>query len=168
MTIGYFQCGIAALIRSAADGRYLLLQRVESKDYAAGVWECVTGRLEQGEGFEQALHREVAEEIGTSVRLQCMLGTTHFHRGTPPGQAFNESLGVVYGCVLDNPDAVVRSSEHKKHRWVNASEALALLTADDPSTGWMRTIIARSETLWRHLPPPWAIFAERLGLETDA
>ncbi|EAR22081.1 NUDIX domain-containing protein [Nitrococcus mobilis] len=167
MTIGRFQCGIAALIRSAVDGRYLLLQRADSKDYAAGVWECVTGRLEQGEGFEQALHREVAEEIGAPVRLHCVLGTTHFHRGSPDDPT-NESVGVVYGCVLDNPDAVARSSEHKEHRWVTAPEALALLTADDPSTGWMRGIIARSEALWDYLPPPWAAFAERLGLETDA
>ncbi|MCO6441882.1 MAG: NUDIX domain-containing protein [Nitrococcus mobilis] len=166
MTIERFQCGVAAVIRSAVDGSYLLLRRADNKDYAAGAWECVTGRLEQGEGFEQALHREVAEEIGTSVRLQCLLGTTHFHRGAPePG---NETVGVVYGCVLDNPDAVVRSSEHKEHRWVTAPEALALLTANDPSTAWMRVIIARSEVLWCHLPQPWVAFAERLGLETDA
>lgn len=167
MTIGRFQCGIAALIRSTVDGRYLLLRRADSKDYAAGVWECVTGRLEQGEGFEQALHREVTEEIGTSVRLQCILGTAHFHRGAP-NESISESVGVVYGCVLDNPDAVVHSSEHSEHRWVAAPEALALLTADDPSTGWMRGIIARSEAIWDHLPLPWVAFAERFGLETNS
>lgn len=166
MTIGRFQCGIAALIRSAVDGRYLLLRRADTKDYAAGVWECVTGRLEQGEGFEHALQREVAEEIGTPVRLQCILGTTHFHRGSP--SPANESVGVVYGCVLDNPDAVVRSGEHSEHRWVTAPEALRLLSADDPSTCWMRGIIERSEALWSHLPQPWVAFAERFGLETDA
>lgn len=166
MTIGCFQCGIAALIRSAVDGRYLLLRRAASKDYAAGVWECVTGRLEQGERFEQALHREVAEEIGTSVRLQCILGTSHFHRGAP--SPANETVGVVYGCVVDNPNAVVSSGEHSEHRWVTASEALLLLTADDPSTCWMRGIIKRSEALWRHVSQPWLTLAERFGLETDA
>ena len=166
MTHGHFQCGVAALIRSAADGRYLLLRRAQSKDYAPGVWECVTGRLEQGESFEQALHREVIEEIGTPVRLQCVLGTTHFHRGArEPG---NETVGVVYGCVLDHADAVVCSGEHEAHRWATAAEALALLNADDPSTRWMRGIIERSEALWRHLPQPWARLAEHHGLETDA
>ena len=166
MTIGRFQCGIAALIRSGVDGRYLLLRRAASKDYAAGVWECVTGRLKQGESFEQALHREVAEEIGTSVRLQCILGTSHFYRGSP--SPVNETVGVVYGCVVDNPDAVVSSSEHSEHRWVTAAEALLLLTADDPSTCWMRGIIERSEALWRHVSQPWLALAERSSLETDA
>lgn len=165
MTIGRFQCGVAALIRSAVDGRYLLLRRADSKDYAAGVWECVTGRLEQGEGFEQALQREVAEEIGTPVRLQCILGTSHFHRGSPSPE--NESVGVVYGCILDDPNAVVSSGEHSEHRWLSAPEALQLLDANDPSTCWLRGVIARSEVLWCHLPQPWATFAERLGLETD-
>ncbi|MDN5869450.1 MAG: NUDIX domain-containing protein [Nitrococcus sp.] len=166
MAIGRFQCGVAALIRSAVDGRYLLLRRAHSKDYAAGVWECVTGRLEQGEGFEQALQREVIEEIGTPVRLQCILGTSHFHRGAP--SPATEFVGVVYGCILDNPNAVVSSAEHSEHRWLSAPEALRLLSADDPSTSWMRGIIGRCEVLWRHLPQPWVVLAERLGLETDA
>lgn len=165
MTIGRFQCGVAALIRSAVDGRYLLLRRAADKDYAAGVWECVTGRLEQGEGFEQALRREVAEEIGTPVRLQCILGTTHFYRGAPC--PVNESVGVVYGCVVDSPESVVSSGEHSEHRWVTAPEALQLLSANDPSTAWMRGLIERSEALWNHLSQPWVALAERSGLETD-
>lgn len=165
MVHGHFQCGVAALIRSAADGRYLLLQRARGKDYAPGVWECVTGRLEQGESFEQALHREVIEEIGTPVRLQCVLGTTHFHRGAP--EPANETVGVVYGCVLDDADAVACSDEHQAHRWVTAAQAQNLLSDDDPSTRWMRGIIARAEALWRDLPQPWARLAEQHGLETD-
>ncbi|HET8702035.1 MAG TPA: NUDIX domain-containing protein [Nitrococcus sp.] len=165
MAIGRFQCGVAALIRSAVDGRYLLLRRAAGKDYAAGVWECVTGRLEQGEGFEQALRREVAEEIGASVRLRCILGTTHFYRGLP--SPANESVGVVYGCVVDDPNAIIRSTEHSEHRWVSAAEALRLLADDDPSTAWMRGIIERSEALWDNLSQPWRAYAERWGLETD-
>lgn len=166
MTSGRFQCGVAVLIRSVVDGRYLLLRRAGRKDYAAGVWECVTGRLEQGEGFEQALHREVAEEIGTQVQLRCILGTTHFHRGSPHPD--NELLGVVYGCELDNPDAVIRSGEHSEHRWVTAAQALALLSTDDPSTRWMRGIIERAEVLWDHVSEPWLELAQTIGLETDS
>ena len=64
MTIGRFYAGIAALIRSTETNQYLLLRRSEQKDYAPGAWECVTGRVDQGEGFDDALRREVAGRIG--------------------------------------------------------------------------------------------------------
>jgi 8-oxo-dGTP diphosphatase len=57
MSIGRFIGGIGALIWSPKVKRYLLLRRSAQRDYGAGAWECVTGRVDQGEGFEQALHR---------------------------------------------------------------------------------------------------------------
>jgi 8-oxo-dGTP pyrophosphatase MutT (NUDIX family) len=47
-----------ALIWRETDGRYLLLQRSAERDVGAGQWECVTGRLEQGEGVPDALYRK--------------------------------------------------------------------------------------------------------------
>jgi 8-oxo-dGTP diphosphatase len=89
MTIGRFYAGIAALIWSPETKQYLLLCRSEQKDYARGAWECVTGRVDQGEGFEDALHREVHEELGVEVQIEHILGTTHFYRGMgyPPNCA---------------------------------------------------------------------------------
>ena len=83
MSMGHFLAGIAALIRSPETGQYLLMRRSEHKDYAPGVWECVTGRVDQGEGFEAALRREVREELGVEVQVEHILGTTHFYRGSP-------------------------------------------------------------------------------------
>lgn len=51
---GYFLAGIAGLLRNAAD-EYLLLKRSDDRDFGASIWECVTGRVNQGEGFEEAL-----------------------------------------------------------------------------------------------------------------
>jgi 8-oxo-dGTP diphosphatase len=81
MSIGRFYAGIAAVIWSSQTGQYLLLRRSDEKDYGPGIWECVTGRVDQGEGFEDALHREVREELGVSVQVEYILGTTHFYRG---------------------------------------------------------------------------------------
>ena len=96
MTIGRFYAGIAALIWSPGTRRYLLLRRSEQKDYAPGVWECVTGRVDQGEGFEDALRREVREELGVDVQAEYILGTTHFYRGNPTPE--KELVGVIYLC----------------------------------------------------------------------
>jgi 8-oxo-dGTP diphosphatase len=49
-----------------ADGRFLLTSRPEGKVYA-GYWEFPGGKLETGETVEQALRRELIEEIGVRI-----------------------------------------------------------------------------------------------------
>ena len=132
---GRFLAGVGAVIQRH-DGRFLLLRRSEEKDFAADVWECVTGRLEQGEGFEDALRREVQEETGLSVEIDRILDTTHFYRGEAVPE--NELVGVLFLCATSNAGALRTSDEHDDHRWVTTSEALDLLVSDDPSTMWMR------------------------------
>ena len=48
------------------EGRFLLTSRPEGKVYA-GYWEFPGGKLEPGETVEQALRRELHEEIGVSI-----------------------------------------------------------------------------------------------------
>lgn len=48
------------------EGRFLLTSRPEGKVYA-GHWEFPGGKLEQGETVEQALRRELHEEIGITI-----------------------------------------------------------------------------------------------------
>lgn len=47
-------------------GRFLLTSRPEGKVYA-GYWEFPGGKLEAGETVEQALRRELIEEIGVRI-----------------------------------------------------------------------------------------------------
>ena len=49
-----------------ADGRFLLTSRPDGKVYA-GYWEFPGGKLEAGETVEQALRRELHEEIGITI-----------------------------------------------------------------------------------------------------
>ena len=94
MSIGRFHAGIAALIWSPKTEQYLLLRRSEDKDYARGAWECVTGRVDQGEGFPQAVRREVREELGVEVQIDFIVGTMRLYRGE--AQPENELLGVQF------------------------------------------------------------------------
>ena len=76
MAVGRFLAMVGVLVWRQTDGKYLLLQRSAAKDFAAGEWECVTGRLEQGESFVQAGPREAFEELGLDVHVEFILGTT--------------------------------------------------------------------------------------------
>jgi 8-oxo-dGTP diphosphatase len=48
------------------EGRFLLTSRPAGKAYA-GYWEFPGGKLEAGESIEQALRRELQEEIGVTI-----------------------------------------------------------------------------------------------------
>ena len=163
MPVGRFYAGIAAVVWSPRTSQYLLLRRSEAKDYARGIWECVTGRVDQGEGFEDALHREVREELGVEVQVEHILGTIHFYRGAPT--PVNELVGVVYLCSLQDPASIHISPEHSEYRWLSAREALKLLSPADPSTQWARRVIERAEAIRPLLAKNLVSFQNRAGFE---
>jgi 8-oxo-dGTP diphosphatase len=163
MTVGHFLAGIAAVIRSPGTGQYLLLHRSEEKDFGQGIWECLTGRVDQGEGFEQALHREVREELGVQVKAEHILGTTHFYRG--PALPQNELVGVVYLCSLPATTSIRLSSEHSEYRWLLTHQALELLSATDPSTQWAHRLIERAELIRPLLPGSLVSLQRQAGFE---
>lgn len=53
------------------DGRVLLAQRPEGKAMA-GLWEFPGGKVDQGEQPEQALIRELKEELGINTETSCL------------------------------------------------------------------------------------------------
>ena len=135
-----------ALVWRQTDGKYLLLQRSETRDFAAGHWECVTGRLEQGESFSQAVRREALEELGLEVQIEFVLGTGHFYRGDAIPE--NEMVGVHYGCSIQDSTRIQLSDEHCAHQWVTAEQAQTLLASEY----WLRELIARAEVVRRLMP----------------
>ena len=54
-----------------ADGRVLLAQRPPGKQLA-GLWEFPGGKIDPGERPEQALARELGEELGIDACVSCM------------------------------------------------------------------------------------------------
>lgn len=58
------EVAVGVLVR--ADGAFLLTSRPTGKPYA-GYWEFPGGKLELGESVEQALRRELLEEIGITI-----------------------------------------------------------------------------------------------------
>ena len=144
--IGTFIAGISAIIWSSKREKYLLFRRASSKDFGAGGWECVTGRVDQGEGFPEAAVREVREELGVQVTLDFLVDTVHFYRGEPVPE--NELLGVVYHCTYDEAEPFQMSEEHDAFEWVTAVEAQQKL----PKNHWLLPHLLKAEQLRSKFP----------------
>lgn len=66
---------VSAVALIDIDGRVLLAQRPEGKSMA-GLWEFPGGKVEQGETPEQALIRELEEELGINTWQSCLAPLT--------------------------------------------------------------------------------------------
>jgi len=146
MAVGRFLAMAGVLVSRRLDGKYILLQRAYTRDWAPGEWECASGRLEEGEDFIQAARREAFEELGIEVRIECLLGTTHFYRGDTLPE--NEMIGVLFGCSVDDITGFELSDEHSAYKWVTAEEAQSLF----PHPHFMGRLIARAETFQLLMP----------------
>ncbi len=62
---------VAAVALVDVDGRVLLAKRPEGKAMA-GLWEFPGGKVQAGETPEQALVRELREELGIDTRQSCL------------------------------------------------------------------------------------------------
>jgi len=66
---------VAAVALIDKEGRVLLAQRPEGKSMA-GLWEFPGGKIEAGETPEQALVRELEEELGINTWESCLAPLT--------------------------------------------------------------------------------------------
>ncbi len=112
---------VAAIIRDA-NGRILCTQRGygEWKDW----WEFPGGKLEAGETPEEALMREIREELSTEIRVDEFLCTVDYDYPT-----FHLTMHC-YLCSLLT--GALHLNEHKAARWLTRDDldSVKLLPAD--------------------------------------
>ena len=146
MPVGRYIAMVGFLVWRRGDGRYLLLKRSLDKDFEPGEWETGSGRLEQGEGFAEALKRESREELGMELRAECIVGTTHFYRGEQRPE--NELVGVIFGCSVPDETEFILSEEHTDYRWMTADEARDFLLQDH----WLASLIEQADKFRQSIP----------------
>ena len=71
---------VAACALVDADGRVLIAQRPEGKSMA-GLWEFPGGKIEAGETPEDAVIRELREELGVATEADCLAPLTFASHG---------------------------------------------------------------------------------------
>lgn len=106
---------VAACALVDPDGRVLLAQRPEGKSMA-GLWEFPGGKVEAGERPEDALIRELNEELAITVREACLAPLT-FASHCYPGFHL---LMPFYICR--RWDGFVRAAEGQVIKWVRVNE----------------------------------------------
>ena len=146
MPVGRYFAMVGFLVWRRGDGRYLLLKRSLDKDFEQGEWETGSGRLEQGEGFTEALKRESREELGIELRAECIVGTTHFFRGERRPE--NELVGVIFGCSVPDETEFILSKEHTDYKWMTADEARNFLQQDH----WLASLIEQADKFRHSIP----------------
>ena len=105
---------VGAMLQNA-EGRYLITQR-PPKATLPLLWEFPGGRVEEGESDEQALAREIVEEMG--VKVEVLEQALHTHHEYP---AYDIDFRV-YRCRLTSPESDIHHLRVHDHRWVSLEE----------------------------------------------
>lgn len=130
----------AALLSSHDGSGWLYACRRVAPPWLAGRWELPGGKVEPGESWQEALDRELAEELSVAVTVRQALpgplpdGTWHLPRGYRMGVWLAEPVGT----------GPVPGADHDAHRWLTADDlgSVDWLPGDEPIVAalraWMR------------------------------
>jgi 8-oxo-dGTP diphosphatase len=103
----------AALID--VDDRVLIAQRPKGKQFA-DLWEFPGGKIDAGERPEQALIRELAEELGIAVKRECLAPLTF------ASHAYEDFHLLMPLYVCRRWEGFVTAREGQALKWVRAGE----------------------------------------------
>lgn len=96
-----------------ADGRILLAQRPQGKQLA-GLWEFPGGKVDSGERPENALIRELREELGIEVKEPCLAPLTF------ASHAYEDFHLLMPLYVCRRWQGIVTAKEGQALKWVAA------------------------------------------------
>ena len=102
---------VAAIIRDA-NGRILSTQRGYGE--WKGWWEYPGGKMEGGETPEEALKREIREELSTEISVDEFFCTVDYDY-----PAFHLTM---HSCLCSMLTGALRLNEHKAARWLKRDE----------------------------------------------
>lgn len=104
---------VAAIIKK--DDYYLLAKRNKEK-YMGLKWEFPGGKVEKDESFEEALSREILEELNVNIEIHNKVAEERYQ---------DDEINIVlhyYMCSLIDTDIVL--SEHEAIEWVKKQDFL--------------------------------------------
>ena len=124
----------AALVQTGPPARVLASRRTDPPRLA-GLWEFPGGKVEPGESDQQALLRELREELGIEASVGSRIGPD-----LPIGDA---AVLRVYVCrIVAGEPALI---DHDEHRWLTAEELddVPWIDVDLPLLPELRRLLSR-------------------------
>jgi 8-oxo-dGTP diphosphatase len=127
---------VAACALIDADGRVLIAQRPEGKSMA-GLWEFPGGKVDPGERPEDALIRELKEELGIVVKEACLAPLTF------ASHSYEDFHLLMPLYVCRRWEGMVTPHEHQKLTWVrpNRLRDYPMPPADIPLISHLTTLL---------------------------
>jgi 8-oxo-dGTP diphosphatase len=118
----YFVVAVAAIIFK--EDRILAMKRSLSKDAGPGLWETLSGRVEEGEDPLDAVTREIEEECGLEVEVDPRpVKAYHAARNNDP------MILILYRANYKS-GSVRLSEEHDEYAWLTPDEFAEVSTLD--------------------------------------
>ena len=127
---------VAACALIDPDGRVLLAQRPAGKPMA-GLWEFPGGKVEPGERPEQSLIRELKEELGITVKEECLAPLTF------ASHLYPDFYLLMPFYVCRRWDGFVEAREAQQLKWVRPHELrnFPMPPADEPLISHLTTLL---------------------------
>lgn len=127
---------VAACALIDVDGRVLIAERPPGKAMA-GLWEFPGGKFEPGERPEETLIRELAEELGITVKEACLAPLTF------ASHAYSDFHLLMPLYVCRRWEGQVTARHHSRLAWVrpNKLRDYPMPPADEPLISHLMTLL---------------------------
>ena len=118
------------------DGRVLICQRPKGKQLA-GLWEFPGGKVEPGETPEQALIRELKEELSVTITEACLAPFVF------ASHAYDSFHLIMPLFLLRRWEGLVKAREHEALAWVKPARLndYPMPPADAPLVAWLNDLL---------------------------
>lgn len=139
---------VSVILVIRCQGKFLLVQRSENDDIFPGYWQNMGGKVEIGETVEEAIAREMMEEVGLELELTPIFLHSYSWKKDDSSPT---KLGLIFLVDLKNnfEDYQVNlCDELEKYGWYSQKEAKTLKTiGPDSPTGTLGQLNQISKVL---------------------
>ena len=103
---------------------FLVLHRADDETIYPGLWQIISGGIENGEKAYEAALRELQEEIGTVPKKLYntpLTNTFYFYTND------SVNLSPVFAAEMEEGMDIKLSMEHQEFKWLEKEDAISLL-----------------------------------------
>ena len=126
---------VAAVIPTTQNNQPMIFATQRGYGELKGGWEFPGGKVEEGESKEEALKREIREELDTEIQVESFIETVEYDYPT-----FHLSMDVFWCSVISGE---LTLKEHEAAKWLTKEELY--------SVQWLPADISLIKTLEKQL-----------------